>query len=100
MASNRRQIDGVAQTIAIVVVFIRMASVGSLFAYLIIRDWHELRRIRRCDLVGGSGFLRVSFEILKARVRQAQCLSLPAVWNLNTELSATSPVPCLAAFFY
>lgn len=67
-----------------------------MFECLVIRKWHYLGRIRKWALVGRSVSLKVGSEVSKAQVRPSVSLFLLPV-DLDIELLATSPAPCLTA---
>jgi hypothetical protein len=61
-----------------IVVSLRMSSKAHIFEFLVIREWHYLRGIRRCGLVEGSASLGMSFGISKAQGWPSVSASLPA----------------------
>jgi hypothetical protein len=63
-----------------------------IFECLVIKEWHYLRRIRRCGLVGGSLSLGADIEVSKAQAYPSIFLLLLPT-KLNVELSAPSPAP-------
>lgn len=68
-----------------------MATIGSQRVAL-------FEKVKRCDFIGGSAFLGVSFVVAKSPVH-AQSFSLPAV-DVNVDLAATPSAPHLSVFHH
>jgi hypothetical protein len=75
------------------------SPIGHVSEYLVIKEWHYLkriRRIRRCGLVEGSASQDMFFEVSKPTpdpVSPPPSHPLPV--NHDVELSATFPAACL-----
>lgn len=80
--------------VIVVVVWMRIASLGS-NVWMLDLSWQNcLGRIRRYDLVEGGASLRVDFEKLVLLE-----LALSVLWSwIECNLSATAPVLCLPAY--
>ena len=80
-----------------VALWIRIAHINrqaQIFDCFITRDWHYLREIRRCGLIGWSVSLGVGFGVSKAQA----CVSLFLLpLDSDIDLSASSPAWCLLA---
>jgi hypothetical protein len=59
-------------------------------------EWHYLRGIRRCGLDAESVSLGVGFGVSNAQARSSVLL-FKSPSDLDVELSATFPAPCLPA---
>ena len=75
-----------------------------MFEHLVIREWYYLTGVRRCGLIRVDVALleelchwMLDFGVSDTQARPSDSPSSCCLWDLDVELSATSPAACLPA---